>query len=212
MKISNLNFDEKINPEVCGLPLWMRCFPQKRYEYQCRACPCSLENLKPFYSVWDALRYTRVNRGTEEILQKSTEAPLTIEELTERINKEGREGTDVIISHPLGEPKIVDPDFWDYLIETGAETDHWWLDTWLEEKLDYYKKHTPCPNCNSRRSYKKEIWSKTGNWVLETHEKCRNCKHRLSVKDNRPEIRKGLDKGIVLYKDVKTLEKELEEK
>lgn len=201
MKISNLNQDEKINLDICGLPLWMRCSPQKEFKYQCKACPCSLENLKPFYSVWDALRYIKVNRGTEELAQ-------TIEETIKEI-QEGSKDTSIIINQPHEEPKTVDPDFWDYLIERADDTDHYWLDNWLEEELEYYKEHTPCPHCGSRRRYKKEIWSKTGSWVLETHEKCKNCKYRLSIEDNRPELRKGLQQGNIKQRDVKTLEKEV---
>lgn len=112
---------------------------------------------------------------------------------------------------PPDESKTVDPDFWDYLSEKASETDHWWLDTWLEEELEKYNKKIPCPNCNSKRSYEKRIWSKTGNWTLETHTKCKNCKHRLSIEDNRPLLREALRKGNTLKKDIKTLEKELKE-
>lgn len=81
MRISNLNFDKKINPDLCGLPLNMRCNPPKEGPFAngCVRCPCSLKNIHPFLSVWDVLRFSK------EIIQKE-------------INKEKEEKEE---DHPL---------------------------------------------------------------------------------------------------------------
>ena len=138
------------------------------------------------------------------------EEKTAISEVVEQIEKASKD-TEISLHHSI-EHKLVTPDFWDYLIERADDTDHYWLSNWLEEGLEYYKETSPCPVCSSKRRYKKGIRSKSGKWTLETHEKCKNCKHQLSSEDHRPELRKALQLGNILEKDVKTLEKDLEGK
>lgn len=100
-------------------------------------------------------------------------------------------------------------EFWEYLLDCSRESDAWWLEDWLEKRKKDYDKFKPCENCGSKRSKNDQLWSATGNWLLEERTVCCKCKKVLSVKDRRDTIREALEEGAVRVKDSAVLAKEV---
>ena len=101
-------------------------------------------------------------------------------------------------------------DFIRFLELSAEDSDSWWLKSWVNDRVDEYNELPFC-DCGSRLlTMRSDIYSKTGNHVLETWDICRSCNRVVAVRDNRPELRARLERGDVKIKDAEILRKELE--
>ena len=103
-------------------------------------------------------------------------------------------------------------EFWDWMLEKSGESEHWWLDDWLNDNLNRWRESQYCPKCKSRlvaHGIHDDVWSKTGNYVLEIHHVCKKCGHTIEIIDKRKEILQALENGNVKLKDVNMLKQEL---
>lgn len=98
--------------------------------------------------------------------------------------------------------------FWEYLQAEANDTDHWWLDSWLDTQLDDWKE-SPAHSCGCKRTHVEYIQSKTQHHYLQYIYRCSMCNDIVKVISNKDAIKQLVNDGNVRVSDIKVLKAEL---
>lgn len=90
-------------------------------------------------------------------------------------------------------------------IDSNDESYH---SKFVKDTIDEYLKEDVCPQCGSRLKETKNIWSKTGFWILEYRTICKKCGHIIEIKDNRNKVKEEYLAGNIIIKDIFKIVKE----
>ena len=96
----------------------------------------------------------------------------------------------------------------EFLEFVGQEESDFRTDS-VTDIIDEYLKESMCPQCGSKLKEKKDVWSKTGFWILEYNTVCKKCGYIIEMKDNRERVREQYLIGNVRVRDVESLKQEL---
>ena len=100
-------------------------------------------------------------------------------------------------------------EFWEYLLQESIDLDAYWLDDWLEDRLEKYKKTPPCDECGQKLRDLKSIWDKTRNYKLEERVICCGCGQIFYTIDNKPALMQRINAGDIKQKHIVSLKSEI---